>query len=219
MPDRRNPSADAIVFDLDGVIVDSRAAVRRALNDTLARHGFPLRPPETLDRFIGPPVFPAFAELTGEPEDSSAVAACAETYHRRYEDVYLELTPLVAGMAGVLDELTVPLAIATAKPAAFVAPLLERLEVAARFRFVFAPEMGALNEPKSITVAKALSALGAAEPVMVGDRSFDVVAAHDNAIRAIGVTWGIGDRHELEAAGADAIVERPSDLLALLGPG
>ena len=54
---------------------------------------------------------------------------------------------------------------------------------------------------------------------MVGDRSFDVVAAHDNGVRAIGVTWGIGDRAELEAAGADVILERPAELLALLGPG
>ena len=61
---------------------------------------------------------------------------------------------------------------------------------------------------------------------MIGDRSYDVDAAHANAIRAIGVTWGIGDRAELEAAGADAIVERPAELLALLsrsaerpGPG
>jgi phosphoglycolate phosphatase len=51
---------------------------------------------------------------------------------------------------------------------------------------------------------------------MIGDRSYDVEAAHANAIPAIGVTWGIGDRAELEAAGAEAIVDRPDELLGLL---
>ena len=49
---------------------------------------------------------------------------------------------------------------------------------------------------------------------MVGDRCYDVEAARACGLRAIGVTWGIGDRDELR--GADIIIERPAELYALL---
>jgi phosphoglycolate phosphatase len=51
---------------------------------------------------------------------------------------------------------------------------------------------------------------------MVGDRSFDMLAARDHGLRAIGVGWGIGDAQELMAAGAETIAQTPAQLLALL---
>ena len=52
---------------------------------------------------------------------------------------------------------------------------------------------------------------------MVGDRSFDMVAARAHGLRAIGVAWGIGDRDELTGAGAEEIAETPADLARALG--
>jgi phosphoglycolate phosphatase len=52
--------------------------------------------------------------------------------------------------------------------------------------------------------------------VMVGDRSHDVLGAHANAMHAIGVLWGYGSRVELEAAGADALLDTPADLGVLI---
>jgi phosphoglycolate phosphatase len=49
---------------------------------------------------------------------------------------------------------------------------------------------------------------------MVGDRSFDVLAAHAHALPAIGVTWGIGTPGELTEAGADRLVGHPEELPA-----
>jgi phosphoglycolate phosphatase len=213
------PAPNAAVFDFDGVIIDSRAAVRSAVNEALIAHGLPPRPEEVLDRVIGPPVLVAFAELTGEAEDSALVADCAATYNERYSRVYLDQTSLVDGIASVLGELTLPLALATAKPVEFVLPLLESLSIARYFEYVFAPAMSAPHERKTVTVANALRALRATEPIVVGDRSFDVEAAHANGVRAIGVTWGIGDRSELDAAGADVVIEHPAQLLQLLAPG
>jgi phosphoglycolate phosphatase len=47
---------------------------------------------------------------------------------------------------------------------------------------------------------------------MIGDRRFDVLGGRANGMRTIGVTWGFGSRQELEAAGADWIVDVPSEL-------
>lgn len=215
--------ASAAVFDLDGVLIDSRAAVRAAARAALAENGEAARTDAALDRLIGPPAGPAFAALIGAGEGSPRAAAVVDAYHRHYERVYLELTPLVGGMREVLDALRLPCALATAKALEFAAPLLDALGIAGRFAAVAAPALAAPDEPKPAIVARALAGLAAAageaaarDAVMIGDRSYDVEAAHANGIRAIGVTWGIGDRAELEAAGAERIARRPAELPGLL---
>ncbi len=203
------PPADGAIFDFDGVIIDSRRPVETAINGALVAHGYAPRSAEETARFIGPPALVAFAELTGAAEDSQTVAECVATYHDIFARVYLEQTRLIDGMPELLRSLTLPLALATSKVRQFVAPLLEQFGL--EFAVVSAPE---LDEPKARTVARAQRELGARDPVVVGDRFYDVDAARACGLRAIGVTWGIGDRHELR--GADVIVERPAELRALL---
>jgi len=48
--------------------------------------------------------------------------------------------------------------------------------------------------------------------MMVGDRKFEFLGAHANKVRAVGVLWGYGSRQELESAGADSLLTRPSEL-------
>jgi phosphoglycolate phosphatase len=205
------PPADAAIFDFDGVIIDSLAPVGTAINGTLRAHGFSPHPSPELARFIGPPTPTAFIELTGAAEGSQELAAYLATYHEEFERVYLEQTRLVDGIAEVLEGLTIPLALATAKELRFVAPLLERFGLESAFAVLSAPQ---LSEPKAETVARAQRALGARDPVMIGDRIYDIDAARACGLRVIAVTWGIGDREEL--SGADALVERPAELRALL---
>lgn len=212
-------SFDGAILDFDGVIIDSRTPVRTAVNSALVSHGFPARDSTELDRFIGPPAPAAFAELTGEPRESDAVAACVGTYHREYERLYLTQTTLIDGIAAALEAIDLPLALATAKQAKFTQPLLERLGLARRFDPVCAPGNDALGEAKTTLVARALRKLAVRHPVVVGDRCFDIEAAHTNGLPAFGVTWGIGDRAELERAGADVILNDPRELPLVLANG
>jgi phosphoglycolate phosphatase len=213
------PAASAVVFDFDGVIVDSRRAVRTAVGAALIANGVAARPDAEVDQVIGPPVRWAFASLTGAEEESALVSSCVDAYHRVYEAVYLEQTSIVPGLDAVLAGLRVPVALATAKVEDFVGPLLARLGLSRRFEVVAAPSMAVPDEPKASIVARALDGLGgaAADAVMVGDRSFDVAAARANGIRSVGVLWGIGDREELTGAGADVIVTRVGELGEVLG--
>lgn len=204
------PPADAVIFDFDGVIVDSLPAVEAAINGALRAHGFPTHPPEELERFIGPPTPQAFIELTGEDGGSATVAACVATYQEIYGRVYLQRTRLVDGIDAVIAGLTQPRALATAKERKFAAPLLAHFGL--HFPVVSAPE---LAEPKAVTVARAQRALGARSPVMVGDRCYDIEAARACGCRVIGVLWGVGDEEELQSA--DALVSTPAELAALLG--
>ena len=208
----------AVIFDLDGVLVDSRSAISGCINDALAARGLPVRPRADLYRYIGPPLAVAFADLLGEDVESEAVTACVATYRARYAQASLQQTAAVPGIAAVLAELgaNYRLAVATSKPLAFAWPLLDLLELGDRFDVVAGPDLGARSADKAETVAAALRDLETRTAVMVGDRSFDVLGAHANGIPAIGVTWGIGDHAELTSAGAELVIDVPAALPAVV---
>jgi phosphoglycolate phosphatase len=219
--DHRMPDSaqTAVLFDLDGVLVDSRGAITGCINHALAARGLPERPQGDLQRFIGPPLAVAFAELTSEPVESDLVAACVSAYRGRYADVSLRETEVFDGIREVLRQLADDhrLAVATSKPRAMAEPILEVLGLREHFEVVAGPDLGALAETKAATIRSALDALGPVRAVMVGDRSFDIRGAHAHGLAAIGVAWGIGGADELTAAGADVVVASPAGLPAAIG--
>jgi phosphoglycolate phosphatase len=206
-------SPAAVLFDLDGVLVDSRVAITDCLNFGLQAVGAPARSRDELAPWIGPPLIHAFSELAGPAVARDALDA----YRGRYATSSLEETLPVPGALEALAAIaaTTPTALATSKPRAFALPLCERLGFARHLDVIEGPSLEDVTETKAQTVARALAALGlgpGADAVLVGDRRHDVEGAHANGIRCIGVLWGIGDRAELEAAGADSIIGSPSDL-------
>ena len=209
---------EAVLFDLDGVLVDSRIAIVRCIEHALRVHGAPVPPSAELEPFIGPPLIDAFAELAGADQAVSCLAA----YRERYVVSSLEETTVVPGAREALAEVAaqVPVVLATSKPHAFAVPLCERLGLSEYLRAVVGPELDAPDEIKPVTVGRALSALGlapGADAPLVGDRRHDAEAAAANGLRCVGVLWGIGDEAELRAAGADPIVSVPADLPSALG--
>jgi phosphoglycolate phosphatase len=210
----------AVLFDLDGVLLDSRTAIVRCIQHGLRETGAPVPPAAELERFIGPPLIDAFAELAGPEVADSCLAA----YRERYVWSSLEETTVVPGAAEALATVAahVPVAVATSKPRAFAEPLCERLGLAPSLTAVCGPELEAPEEVKTVTVRRALEALGlgpGADAPLVGDRSHDVEAARANGLRCVGVLWGIGDEAELRGAGAEVIVGSPAGLVGALGLG
>jgi phosphoglycolate phosphatase len=208
----------AVLFDLDGVLLDSRTAIVRCIEHGLRSVGAAVPAAAELERFIGPPLIDAFAELAGRER----AAACLAAYRERYAVSSLEETTLVPGAREALAAVAaaVPVAVATSKPHAYAGPLCERLGLAPHLRAIAGPELDAPSEVKAVTVARALAALGlspGADAPLVGDRLHDVEAARANGLGCVGVLWGIGDEAELRAAGADPIVASPSELPAALG--
>ena len=203
----------SVIFDFDGVLIDSRLAVTHCINRALAAHGMPERAPEELYGYIGPPTGSAFAQLLGEPPDSPLLLDVIRSYRECYGATALANTQVFDGIPEALGRLAGEhrLAVATSKPLPFAEELLRGLGLRERFATVAGPAFDAADD-KTATLAAALSALGPTRAVMIGDTMYDMVAAAAHAMPGIGVAWGIGSRAELEGAGASRIVAAPDEL-------
>jgi phosphoglycolate phosphatase-like HAD superfamily hydrolase/CTP:molybdopterin cytidylyltransferase MocA len=213
--------AEVILFDLDGVLVDSRGPITASINAALTRHGFRALPEPELYRCIGPPLPDGFAELVAEQQgDQGLVPDLCASYREVYATA-VERTRAFPGIPELLADLGAdrPLALVTSKGEPFARRIVEIVGLDRCFATLAAPSFEAQPEPKATTVARALDALGLAgdRAALVGDRHHDVEAAHAHDVLAIGVTWGIGTPEELTDAGADLLVSSPAALGEALG--
>lgn len=216
---RPRPDGDglAVLLDLDGTLIDSRAGIVAAMNATLAALGEPEREPAVLHGFIGPPLHHTYATLLGLAPDDPSLDAIVEGYRERYAAVMLDLTPVFDGIPEALDALLEAgcrLALATSKARPLAERLVQALGLAPRLEAVCGP-VPPSRDDKAATIAMALDALGGPRrAVMVGDRSHDVEGAHAHGLPCVGVLWGIGDAAELQDAGAAALCRAPDELAA-----
>jgi phosphoglycolate phosphatase len=199
-----------VLFDLDGVLIDSHAAFTASVNHALGEYGLPVREPGELRRFIGPPLRGTFAELGVARAD---IDARVDAYRDHYGAHGAAVTTVFAGVPEMLGALRARhrLVIATSKAASLAETIVRELGLAPYFDALHGPADETAAEPKTETVARALPAIA-----LVGDTRYDMEAARANGLRAIGVTWGIGGEDDLLAAGAEALAHTPDELEALL---
>ena len=212
---------DAVLFDLDGTIIDSRVPFVDSMNHALAANGQPERQPEQLWHYLGPPTRLALVELVGG--DDRLIDDILASYREHYARTSAETTLVYDGIPELLRSLqgSVRLAVATSKIRKSAVMLLEHLGLADLFDVISGPAETAVAEPKAVTVAQTLAELGEGGPVksavMVGDRFYDVEGAREHGVPTIGVLWGAGSEQELRDAGAAALVSAPDEIPPLLG--
>lgn len=209
-------SLPALIFDLDGTLTDSKPGILGCLRQVLdARKIGDCGP---LDRFIGPPVEEWAAELLphGSAEER---AALANDYRACYDRVGWSNNSVFPGVAALLAELRregFPLYVCTSKHEHFAVRILERFGIAQYFNAIYGDRMDYASHSKIDLLALILErhAMDRARVWMVGDRSFDIEAAHANSIRCLAVAWGYGTPEE--CAQADAVAATPAAVLDIV---
>ena len=206
----------SVLLDLDGTVIDSQPGISASCLAALRALGH--EPDETLDisHAIGPPIEDIMQTLLqsyGDDRVGEAVAAYRQHYG---ESGFLGSVPY-PGIAKSLEEMKrtgLQIYLATSKRAIFASRILDHLKFAPYFDGIYGSVPSGELDHKPELLAHILSkqGLSRSHSLMVGDRRHDISGAHAVGMRGLGVLWGYGSRDELEAAGADRLVDSPDDL-------
>jgi phosphoglycolate phosphatase len=212
----------AIIFDLDGTLLDTLEDIGDAANRVLAAHGFPAHPIDRYREFIGEGVHRLLTRVLPETSrDAATVQRCVEAYQKEYALNWRVKTKPYAGVPELLDGLTarqLGLAVLSNKPDRFTQQCVRELLA----KWTFDVVLGASDTfPRKPDPASALeTARRLAVPpeacLYVGDSGVDMQTARAAGMFAVGVLWGFRGREELQRAGAQVLVEAPLEILGLL---
>ena len=205
-----------IVLDLDGTISNPLAGFARSINHALRLQGLPEREPQSLARFIGPPLYESAVELTGSDDPARHQRLIAD-YRQRYgESGYAENT-LYDGMPETLHALRdagATLGLCTSKRVDFAEAILRRFGLRELFAFASGGDIG-VHKWQQLQALRAAGEVDG-DSIMVGDRDVDIASAHRNGLHACGVLWGFGSLAELQDERPRHLAEKPDDLRRLL---
>jgi phosphoglycolate phosphatase len=211
----------AVLFDLDGTIVDSAPGITSSLAYTFEAMGLPVPSPARLLEWVGPPIMDSFRDLAGFDPLTSARALAIYREHYVLTGVFdADLYPGVPDVLRAIHDAGLPLSLATSKPESTARLILEHYDLTKYFDELTGASEDEVRSAKADVVDEALRRLrvrGAdlSRPVMVGDRSHDVHGAAAHEVPTIFVTWGYGSPEE--TAGTVAVVDTATELRDALG--
>ena len=199
----------AVLFDLDGTLLDTLADLHDAVNHTLDQFGYPRRTQEEVRRFVGNGAARLIALAVPEGADPAPVLACFQEYYRDHCQIKTAPYPGVTDALAVLGE-HYPLAIVSNKPDAAAKALCAGL-----FPGIYArgEDADCPRKPDPAMVFQAMAAIGAEACVYVGDSEVDIATARNAGVPCVSVTWGFRDEDELKAAGGTLFCHRAEELI------
>jgi len=210
-----------VLLDLDGTLMDPAVGITRCLAHALTSLDLPVPDAPSLRALIGPPLQDAFAAMgLSATEVDDAVALYRERFATTgmYEN---RVYDGIVDMLGGLVDAGATCAIATSKPEHFAQQIVEHFGLAPFLSVVGGASLDGTRRHKDDVIGHVLRRLPGPRTgaVMVGDRAVDVAGARVHGLRAVGVSWGFAEPGELEAAGPDAVVHTPAQLLPVLLEG
>lgn len=205
-----------IFFDLDGTLTDSGEGILKSLEYAFRELGFEVPDMETLRMFIGPPLVTSFHEYVNFDDEITEKAI--KKYRERYVVKGIFENAPYEGIIELLEELKnkgCRLAVATTKPEHMAKTVTDHYDMTKYFETV----SGAVGEgdTKADVIMKACERMNIPENeikdvLMVGDRKYDIIGAHECGMKCVGVDYGFAPMGEFREYGADYTVHTVQDL-------
>ncbi len=212
---------DTVIFDMDGTTLNTLEDLADSVNYALGKYGYPERPVEDIRRFVGNGVTRLMELSVPGGLDNPQFENCFRDFKNYYElNIQNKTAPYkgIPGLLKALHEKGYKLAIVSNKLDGAVKQLTEK-NFGEYIRIAVGETVNVRRKPAPDSVYRALEELGSLreKAVYVGDSEVDVQTAKNAGLICVGVTWGFRDRAVLEAEGADFIIDRPEELLGVLG--
>jgi len=207
----------AVVFDLDGTLVDSRGDIVAAMNHALIQSGRAPLPAQVIVRNVGDGARTLCARSAKLPEISEEADALLELFLAYYNEHPIDFTRWIPGAQESLDQLAemrLPLGICTNKPRSTTEAVLGALGIRTRFRVIVAGGDLSEKKPAPGPLLHAAKLLGVAPDlvVMVGDAPQDVECARRAGMRSIAVDNGFAARERVMDAHPDVFLATLGEL-------
>jgi phosphoglycolate phosphatase len=212
----------AVVFDLDGTLIDSAPDVRAALNAVLAEEGRRQLSLAEVQELVGEGAAALIERAwaaTGQPTASPALAPLIERYLAHYRAHPADHTHVYDGVVCLLEGLRAKgclLGICTNKPSGMTGIVLDALDLSRHFQAILGGDY-VRRKPDGDHILETLRRMGASadRAVYIGDSITDIQAARNAAVPVVAVDWGYA-RMPPEQLGADRLISHFRDLPAVL---
>ena len=210
----------ALIFDLDGTLLDTLNDLAEAANQTLADFGLPVHPVEAYRTFVGDGLLTLIDRII--PRDRCAPEDLAR-YMARFQEIYIrnwdDTSRPYPGILEMLDQLRqsgLRMAVLSNKPHAFTQLCVDRFFAADLFEQVYGEREGVPKKPDPAGALAIAAEMGLSpeQILYVGDTATDMQTGRDAGMDTVGVLWGFRGRLELETHGAGLIVARPAEITA-----
>ncbi len=211
---------DAVIFDLDGTILDTLDDLKDSVNFALAENGLPQRSRAEIRRFVGNGIRLLIERSVPENTCGDILEKCFSDFKKHYKTnsanktkPYDDIIPVLLS----LKEKGIKLAVVSNK-ADFAVQTLMDSYFPGIFTYAVGEKEGIRRKPCPDSVNEAIKILGTdkAATIYVGDSEVDVETACNAGVRCIAVTWGFRDKSVLEGLDPEYIIDKPSQLTDII---
>jgi phosphoglycolate phosphatase len=214
-------SVKALLFDLDGTLIDSKRDLVQSVNATLRELGRAELPEDLVASYVGSGAPILIGRALGGTSAPEELESALKFFLAHYEIHKLDFTREYPGVREALQRLRgVPMAVLTNKPVNISVRILQELKLAEFFRCVYGGNSFATKKPDPLGANTILDQLGIAgeEAAMVGDSEVDVQTARNSGMLSAIVNFGFGT-HDRKAYPADIYLDRMEELVPLVWNG
>lgn len=210
----------AIIFDLDGTLVDTATDLANSMNYALKKFGQPTHSVEVCKQMIGDGL-KMFAQRALGKDSQHLRDEVIRAMKARYRDKCFECSRLYDGISEVVSKLReggIRLAVLTNKDQDDAERIVEHFFGADTFEYVVGVVDGCGVKPDICGTMKIVESmgLGCEDFLILGDSAVDIETGAVAGIQSVGVSWGFRRREELVQAGAEVIIDRPVEILGLV---
>ncbi|MCL2154524.1 MAG: HAD family hydrolase [Leptospirales bacterium] len=212
----------AVVFDLDGTLLDTLDDLADSMNYVLEANGFPIHDINEYKYFVGNGLRNLVTKaLPIEHRNNEAIDSAFNNMLEEYRKRWYNKTTPYDGIPELLDQLAareIKLAILSNKEHGITLKIVEKFLSKWKFEVVFGERMGVPRKPDPTSALEIIKILGtpADNIIYLGDSGSDMQTANNSGMYAVGASWGFRGTEELLEAGAQCIIDTPMELMGMI---